>query len=208
VHGNRSPVSAWVALIAVAAMLGVGLAGATFIRLEGQGEVLDTWGAPVVTFTLAYSAVVGALAGALAGLLLLVDPSRLVGGPMATAQFRSHCRATPRWCHPRCSGCRLGSRRRMVGRLHRRRTSLARRRIRVRLRSDAPHPTVGRESGRRGVLSRLHRPLGVRPRQRPQVCGRTPACRRRELRMTLRPWWRPRQQRPCGELHFARTPSR
>jgi hypothetical protein len=79
VHGNRSPVSAWVALIAVAAMLGVGLAGATFIRLEGQGEVLDTWGAPVVTFTLAYSAVVGALAGALAGLLLLVDPSRLVG---------------------------------------------------------------------------------------------------------------------------------
>jgi hypothetical protein len=69
VHGNRSPVSAWVALIAVAAMLGVGLAGATFIRLEGQGEVLDTWGAPVVTFTLAYSAVVGALAGALAGLL-------------------------------------------------------------------------------------------------------------------------------------------
>jgi hypothetical protein len=58
----------WVVLVAVAATIGAGLAGVTFIRLHSQGQSPASWGVPMVTFTLAYSAGVGALAGALAGL--------------------------------------------------------------------------------------------------------------------------------------------
>jgi hypothetical protein len=68
VRSSVSPTAEWALLVGVAALAGVGLAVVTLARLGDQGQTLESWGAPIVAFTVAYCAVVSTLAGALAGL--------------------------------------------------------------------------------------------------------------------------------------------
>lgn len=67
-----SPVGSWAILVAVAALVGAGLAAAAFARFDGNGRGLATWDPPIVVFTFIYSAFVGALAGGLAGIAPLM----------------------------------------------------------------------------------------------------------------------------------------
>jgi hypothetical protein len=80
-----SPTAEWALLVGVAALVGVGLAIVTLLRLDGQGQTFGGWGAHMVGFTVVYSAVVSTFTGALAGLVPL------------TVKLSSQRRAWSRW---------------------------------------------------------------------------------------------------------------